>query len=91
MPTPIEEEIIGNLDEIDDATDNEPIEEVDDVQIGEVVVDRVGFKDAKSTFLTLKQCLEHKDILMIHLPSRAFERFKHKHDLGVHKNPIKLL
>ena len=32
MPT--EEEIIGMLDDIHDATNNEPIEEVDNVQIG---------------------------------------------------------
>jgi len=37
---PIEEEIIGMLDEIDDGGDN--------VQMGDVVVDRVGIKGAKS-------------------------------------------
>ena len=31
------------LDKRDDAIDNEPIEEVDNVQIGDMVVDRVGF------------------------------------------------
>ena len=36
------------LDERDDAADNEPIEEVDDMRIGDVVVDRVGFKDVGS-------------------------------------------
>ena len=33
------------LDERDDVTDNEPIEEVDNVQNGDVVVDTVGFKE----------------------------------------------
>ena len=37
------DEIIGMLDEKDDSTDNEPIEEVDIMQIGDVVVDIVGF------------------------------------------------
>ena len=49
------EEIIGMLDERRDAFDNEPIEGVDNVQISDVVVDRVGFKDAKSALVTLKQ------------------------------------
>ena len=31
---PTEEEIIGMLDEIDDVADNEPNEEIDNVQIG---------------------------------------------------------
>lgn len=38
---PIVEEIIGMLDERTNATGNEPIEEADNVQIGDVVVDRV--------------------------------------------------
>lgn len=38
----IEEEIICMLDERDNATNNEPIEEDDNVQIGDVVVDRVS-------------------------------------------------
>ena len=37
----IEQEIIGVLAEQDNAIDNEPIEEVDNVQIDDVVVDRV--------------------------------------------------
>jgi hypothetical protein len=45
--TPIEEKIIGMLDERDDAADNELIEEANNVQIGNVVVDRVGFKDVE--------------------------------------------
>jgi hypothetical protein len=56
----IEEEIIGNLDERDDAIDNERIEEVDNVHIGDVVVNKIGIKDAKSAFLTLKQFLEQR-------------------------------
>ena len=57
---PIEEEIISTLDERDDAPDNEPIEEVDNMQIGDVVVDRVGFQDVESALLTLKQFLEQR-------------------------------
>jgi hypothetical protein len=38
---PIEEEIIGMLDERDDAADNDHIEEVDNVQIGDIMIDRV--------------------------------------------------
>jgi hypothetical protein len=37
---PIQEEIIGMLDKEDDATNNEPIEKVDNVQIGDVAVDK---------------------------------------------------
>jgi hypothetical protein len=55
---PIEEEIISTLVERDDAPDNEPAE-VDNVQIGDVVVDRAGFHDIESALLTLKQFLEH--------------------------------
>ena len=35
------------LDKINDPADNKPIEEDDNVQIGGVLVDRVGFKDVK--------------------------------------------
>jgi len=45
---PTEEEIIGMPDGGGDEADNKPIEEVDNVQISDVVVDRVRFKDAKS-------------------------------------------
>lgn len=41
----IEEEIIGILDERNDATDNEPIKEIDNVQIDDVLVNKVRFKD----------------------------------------------
>jgi len=43
----IEQEIIGMLDERDDAVNN-LIEEADNAQIGDVVVDIVGFKDVGS-------------------------------------------
>ena len=33
---------MGMLDERDDAIDNDPIEEVDNVQIGDVVMDTIG-------------------------------------------------
>ena len=52
---PIEVGIIGMLDEIDNAADNGPIEEASNVQIGDVLVDRVGFKDAESELVILKQ------------------------------------
>jgi hypothetical protein len=74
---PIKEEIISMLDEEDDATDNEPIEEVDIMQIGDVVVDKVGFKNAKNASVTL-HIFWKKDLLMLHLPSRAFKHFKKK-------------
>ena len=57
---PIEEEITSMLDERDDAANNEPIEEVDNVQIGEVVIDKVGYKDVESALVTLNWILEHK-------------------------------
>ena len=36
------------LDERNGAVDNEPIEEADNVQIGDVLVDKVGFKDVET-------------------------------------------
>ena len=57
----MEEESTCLLDEIDDAPDNEHIEEVDNVQkCGGVVVGRVGFKDVESALVTLKKKLEHR-------------------------------
>lgn len=50
------------LDERDDAIDNESIEEVDNVQIDDVVANRVGFKGVESTLVTLKQFPEQKVI-----------------------------
>jgi hypothetical protein len=58
--TPIEEEIIGMLDERDAATDNEHIKEVDNVQIRDVVVNKVGFKNVESALVTSKFFLEPK-------------------------------
>ena len=51
----------SRFDERDDAIGNEPIEEVDNVQIGDVLVNKVGFKDAKSA-VTLKHFWEQKSI-----------------------------
>lgn len=45
---PIEEGIVGMLDERDNAIDNEPIEEAGSVQIGDVLVGRVTVKDVES-------------------------------------------
>ena len=50
----IDEEITRTLDERNDVTDNKPIEEFDIVQIGDVVVDREGFKDVESALVALK-------------------------------------
>jgi hypothetical protein len=61
--------------EKDDAVDNEDVEEVDDVQIGGVVVDRVGFKDAKSALSTLKQFWS-KNLLMLDLSFITTEHFE---------------
>jgi hypothetical protein len=49
----IEEGIIGLLDERDDVVDNEPIEGANNVQIGDDVVGRVGFRDVESALVTL--------------------------------------
>jgi len=51
---PIEEEITSMLDERDDVANNEPIEEIDNVQIGEEVIDKVRYKDVESALVTLK-------------------------------------
>ena len=45
------------LDEKDDAANNEPIDEANNVRIGDVVVDRVGFKDVECPLVTLKKKL----------------------------------
>lgn len=52
------------LDQKDYATHNEPIEDNDIVQLGDLVVDKVGFKDVESAFMTitLKRCLEQRPI-----------------------------
>ena len=49
---PIEEGVIVMLDERDDSTNNEPIEKADSVQIGDVVVDTIGFKDVETALAT---------------------------------------
>ena len=49
---PIEEEVIDMLDERDDVVDNALVEEVDNVQIDDAVVDRVGFKDVEGALVT---------------------------------------
>ena len=56
----IEEEIINMIDERHYATDNEPMKKVDNVQIGDVVVNKVGLKDAKNALVTLKQFWEQR-------------------------------
>ena len=52
------------LDGGGDAAVNELIEEVDNVQINDVMVDRVGFRDVESALMTLRQILEqrHTDV-----------------------------
>ena len=50
---PIDEEAIGMLNERDVVANNEPIEEANNVQIGDVMVNRVGFKDVESSLVTL--------------------------------------
>ena len=47
------DKFICMLDERDDASDNEPSEEVDNVQIGDVLA-RVGVKDGQSAWVVLK-------------------------------------
>ena len=74
---PIEEDIIYMLDGRGDAAGNRPIEEVDNVQITDVLVDRVGFKDFERALATLKQ-FWNKELLMLHLSSKAFEHLKRK-------------
>ena len=39
---------------------NEPIEEVENVQIGDAVENRVAFKDGNSALVTLKHFLEQR-------------------------------
>ena len=47
---------------LDDATDNEPIKKANNMQISDVMVDGVEFKDTKSALVTLKQFLEQRPI-----------------------------
>lgn len=46
----------------------------DNVQIGDVLVDRVEFKDIESALVTLI-CFVNKDLLMPQLSSEALEHF----------------
>ena len=39
-----------------------PIDEVDNVQIGDVMVNRVGFKDVESALVTLKSSVKQRSI-----------------------------
>ena len=41
---------------------NEPIEEVENVQIGDAVENRVAFKDGNSALVTLKHFLEQRPV-----------------------------
>jgi len=66
----IEEDIICMLDGRGDAAGNRPIEVVGDVQIDDVL-------DFERALATLKQ-FWNKDLLMLHLSSKAFEHFKRK-------------
>lgn len=59
---PMEEEIIGIFNGRNDAIDNQFIKEAKIVQIGEVVVDELSFKDAKSALVALKQFLEQRPL-----------------------------
>jgi hypothetical protein len=74
------------LDEKDDATDNEPIEEANNMQPGDVVVDRLGFGDAESALVTLKQKPTNV-IPFIH----SVQTLQNEIDIDMHKNLIKLL
>ena len=57
---PIEEEILGMHDGKDSAAYNEPIEENDNVQLGDMVIDKVGCKDIESALVSSKLILETK-------------------------------
>jgi hypothetical protein len=55
---PIDEEVIGMLNEGDVVANNEPIEETSNVQIVDVVVNRVGFKDVECSLVTLEKFMQ---------------------------------
>jgi len=59
---PTNEEIMDILDEKNNAIVNETIEKANNVKINDVMVDRIGFKDAESALVTLKQFLEQRPI-----------------------------
>jgi hypothetical protein len=68
---PAEEESKGMLDGRSDATNNEPIAEVDNLQIYDVVVDKVGLKDVESALVTLKQFIEQRPTDVTHFIQSA--------------------
>jgi hypothetical protein len=43
---------------------DQPTDEDDNVQIGELVVDRVGFKDIENALVTMNQYLEQKPVIL---------------------------
>lgn len=53
---------------------DEPIEEVGNMWIGNVMVCRIGFKNVEITLLTLKQFLEQKSIYVTPLIIEHFKR-----------------
>ena len=57
---------------MDGATSNEPIEGAANVQIGDVLVDKIGFKDDESDQIW------NKNLMMLHLSSIIIEHFKRK-------------
>lgn len=52
------EKIINILDKRDDIIDNESFNKVNNVQISDVVISKVEFKDIESALVTLKHFLE---------------------------------
>ena len=62
----------------DDVAHNKPNEEAHNVQIGDVVVNKVGFKDVQSAIVTLKINFYNKNLLMLHLSSIATKHFIRK-------------
>ena len=78
------------LDEKVDATHNEPIEGARNMQIGDVVVERVRSKDVQRAIVILKNKFYNKNLMMLHLLSIVIKHFIRKWDLGMHKNLIKL-
>lgn len=87
---PIEEEILSIFNKRDNTIDNAPIEKAHNVKIGDVLVNRVEFKDVESTLVTLKQFLEQMPTNE-YLSFKTFKHFKKKWDLGMQNNFIKLL
>ena len=63
----------------------------DNVQIGDVVIDRVGSKDIKSALLTLKQFLEQRPIDITPLIHSTLNTANANRILHIHMNLIILL